>query len=195
MSKLQSESSTESDYERYGNNPADDEAVHVEHLEVNVDEAAENNDDVYEEYNQNHDEERREYASYSKPPSIIQKVMKKKILVLFILSLITIEGLVVGLSVHFTKPSSYSSQTNATTITSATIYTTTSSTITLSTTSESTVKEALIMFGTFLAGLAFGLSTPTILSIPKAVVEPAEAILMLSTTSTRNVPMVIRLNG
>ena len=74
---------------------------------VNVVEENENaiQEEVYEEYDGDYQEYRPRYATYSKQSdSIIQKMLKKKMLVILVLLIVCTVGLAIGLSVHFTQP-------------------------------------------------------------------------------------------
>ena len=62
-------------------------------------------EEVYEEYDGNYQEYMPRNATYSnKPKSFTQKFLTKKILEILVLLIVCIVGIVVWLSVHFTKP-------------------------------------------------------------------------------------------
>ena len=62
-------------------------------------------EEVYDEYDGDYQEYTPRYAVYSnKSGPIIQKFLKKKLVVMLVVLLVCSVGIVVGLSVHFTSP-------------------------------------------------------------------------------------------
>ena len=101
-SELRSGDGSDSVYEEYGNVYEEYGAVGIDELNVDVREISEENenernDDEYEEY----DGEYEQYRA-SEPESAGPRITKKKMWAIFLV--VIIAGLVVGLSVHFTKP-------------------------------------------------------------------------------------------
>lgn len=105
--------------------------------------------------------------------TIFQKMMEKKWWILLIFALVTMLGLVIGLPIRFATPSFDSlppnTTANVTTITTDVITTMTTTTTTTSTTTTTTTTTTSEYIG--------------------------KAVLVLSTASSTNIPMLIRLNG
>ena len=105
-SDFQSESwSTTTVYDAvFENDNTDNEAVNVVPSDI-VDENENANEQVYEEYDGDCQEYAPRYATYSKESdSIIQKILKKKMLVALVLLVICTFGVAIGLSIHLTQP-------------------------------------------------------------------------------------------
>ena len=77
-------------------------------------------EEVYEEYDGDFQEYTPRYATYSnESDTIIQKILKKKKLVIFVLLVVCTVGVAIGLSVHFTRPQT-TTMTSTTTVSSTT---------------------------------------------------------------------------
>ena len=118
-SDLQSESwSTTTVYDTvYERDNSDEEAVNV--AQGDTAEGDENavEEEVYEEYNGDHQEYTPRYASYAyKSESISQKFIKKKQLAILVLLVVCTVGVVVGLSIHFARVSPTTTLTSITTM-------------------------------------------------------------------------------
>ena len=101
-SQIQSGDGSDSVYEEYGNVYEEYGAVGIDELNVDVREVSdenetERNDDEYEEYDGKYEQYRASESESAAP-----RLTKKKVGVIFLV--VFIAGLVVGLSVHFTKP-------------------------------------------------------------------------------------------
>ena len=69
-------------------------------------------EDVYEEYAGDFQDYTPRYATYSNESrSIIQKLLKKKMLVILVIIVASTIGVAIGLSVHFTRPTTVPSTT------------------------------------------------------------------------------------
>jgi len=101
-SQIQSGDGSDSVYEEYGNVYAEYGAVGIDELSVDVREVSdenetERNDDEYEGYDGQYEQYRASESESAAP-----RLTKKKMWAIFLV--VIIAGLVVGLSVHFTKP-------------------------------------------------------------------------------------------
>ena len=111
-SELQSGDGNDSVYEEYGNVYEEYGAVDIEQLNVDVRETSDENsnergEEEYEAYDGDY-EPYRHIETQSTDP----KITKKKMLIIFLV--LGIAGLVIGLSVHFTKPAIPSILSNTT---------------------------------------------------------------------------------